>query len=125
MSQNLPTNAKQKPFYTLNKAENFMNDVITVTCRSPKKYRPNYVHLMQEDAMEIFSCIMFGNEYRDNPKIRSEYQMKAKVHMKRLTRLLDRAERVQCISPLEEADLGQKLAELEAMFDGWVGSNKI
>ena len=125
MTNRIPTKTKPKPFYTLNKAEELMNNVILVTSRSPKKFRPNYVHMMQEDAMQIFNCIFVGNEMRENPEVRKKYQMMAKIHMKRLTRLLDRAQRLQCITPIEEADLGQQLAILEDMFDGWTGSKKI
>ena len=116
---------QEKPFYTLNKAEDFMNNVIAVTSRSPKKFRPNYVHMMQEDAMGIFNCIFTGNEYRQNPEIRKKYQAETMIHIKRLTRLLDRAQRVQCITSIEEADLAQQLAQLTNMVNGWISSKNI
>lgn len=117
--------AKEKQFYTLNKAEEFMNNVINVTSRSPKKFRPNYVHMMQEDAMGIFNCIFKGNEYRQSPNIRRDYQQKTQMHIKRLTRLLDSAQRIQCITSTEETDLAQQLAQLTNMVNGWISSKKV
>lgn len=125
MNQQIPKGMKVPTFRTLDKAEEFMNNVITVTSHSPKKFRPNYVHMMQEDAMQIFNCIFVGNELRANEEMRRKYQMMAKIHIRKLTRLLERAQRVMCITPIEEADLGQQLAELNEMFDGWAGSKKI
>ena len=116
---------RERPFYTLNKAEEFMNNVINVTSRSPRKFRPNYVHMMQEDALGIFNCIFKGNEYRQSPDIRREYQLKLQIHIKRLTRLLDGAQRVQCITSIEEADLAQQLTQLTNMVNGWINSKNI
>ena len=116
---------KEKPFHTLDKAENLMNDVIMVTSHAPKKFRPNYVHMLQESAMAIFDDILFGNEYRYDEEMRKKYQKQAGIHMKRLTRLLERAQRVQCITMAEEADLGRQLAILQGMFEGWAGSKNI
>ena len=41
-----------------------------------------------------------------------------------MTRILERARRIQCITPVEELDLGGKLATVEEYFAGWSDSNK-
>lgn len=53
-----------------------------------------------------------------------KYTKQAEVNIRWMTRILERARRIQCITPVEELDLGGKLATVEEYFAGWSDSNK-
>lgn len=111
-------------FRLLDNAEELMIRTVMITTHSPKKYRQNVVHQMQEYTKLIYEYIYFANEYRDDKTKCMDYQKEAYVYIKMMNNILDRAERIQCITISEEAELGKLLATVQTIFEGWMSSDK-
>ena len=106
-------------------AEIFDDALVIVSAHAPKKFRNNIVHDLQKTSRYIVKCIFWANEYRmSDIQECLKYTKQAEVNIRWMTRRLERARRMQCITPVEELDLGGKLATVEEYFAGWSDSNK-
>lgn len=106
-------------------AEIFDDALVIVSAHAPKKFRNNIVHDLQKTSRYIVKCIFWANEYRmSDIQECLKYTKQAEVNIRWMTRILERARRIQCITPVEELDLGGKLATVEEYFAGWSDSNK-
>lgn len=116
---------KKKELHLLRYAEKFDDALVNVSAHAPKKFRNNIVHDLQKTSQYIVKCIFWANEYRmDDIQTCLKYMKQAEVNIRWMTRRLERARRMQCITPVEELDLGGKLATVEEYFAGWSDSNK-
>lgn len=105
-------------------AEKFDDALVNVSSHAPKKFRNNIVHDLQKTSQYIVKCIFWANEYRmSDIQECLKYTKQAEVNIRWMTRILERARRMQCITPVEELDLGGKLATVEEYFAGWSDSN--
>lgn len=103
----------------------FDDALVTVSAHAPKKFRNNIVHDLQVTSNNIVKSIFWGNEYRQSDIQEClKYTKQAEINIRWMTRRLERARRMQCITPVEELDLGGKLATVEEYFAGWSDSNK-
>ena len=106
-------------------AELFDDKLVTVSAHAPKKFRNNIVHDLQMTSENIVKSIFWANEYRQyDIQECLKYTKQAEINIRWMTRRLERARRMQCITPVEELDLGGKLATVEEYFAGWSDSNK-
>lgn len=116
---------KKKELHLLRYAEIFDDALVIVSAHAPKKFRNNIVHDLQKTSRYIVKCIFWANEYRmSDIQECLKYTKQAEVNIRWMTRILERARRIQCITPVEELDLGGKLATVEEYFAGWSDSNK-
>ena len=116
---------KKKELHLLRYAEIFDDAIVQVTAHAPKKFRNNIVHDLQKTSENIVKNIFWGNEYRQSDIQQClKYTKQAANNIHWMTRRLERARRMQCITPVEELDLGGKLATVEEYFAGWSDSNK-
>lgn len=116
---------KKKELHLLRHAEIFDDAMVTVSAHAPKKFRNNIVHDLQVTSNNIVKSIFWGNEYRQSDIQEClKYTKQAEINIRWMTRRLERARRMQCITPVEELDLGGKLATVEEYFAGWSDSNK-
>ena len=113
---------KKKELHLLRFAELFDDELVIVSAHAPKKFRNNIVHDLQKTSQHIVKCIFWANEYRMSDI--HECLKQAEVNIRWMTRILERARRMECITPVEELDLGGKLATVEEYFVGWSDSNK-
>ena len=105
-------------------AEKFDDALVNVSAHAPKKFRNNIVHDLQMTSVNIVKSIFWANEYRmSDIQECLKYTKQAEVNIRWMTRILERARRMQCITPVEELDLGGKLATVEEYFVGWSDSN--
>lgn len=105
-------------------AEKFDDALVNVSAHAPKKFRNNIVHDLQMTSVNIVKSIFWANEYRmSDIQECLKYTKQAEVNIRWMTRILERARRMQCITPVEELDLGGKLATVEEYFAGWSDSN--
>lgn len=115
---------KKKELHLLRYAEKFDDALVNVSSHAPKKFRNNIVHDLQKTSQYIVKCIFWANEYRmSDIQECLKYTKQAEVNIRWMTRILERARRMQCITPVEELDLGGKLATVEEYFAGWSDSN--
>lgn len=106
-------------------AELFDDALVLVSAHAPKKFRNNIVHDLQKTSRYIVKNIFWANEYRmSDIQECLKYTKQAEINIRWMTRILERARRIQCITPVEELDLGGKLATVEEYFAGWSDSNK-
>ena len=106
-------------------AELFDDKLVTVSAHAPKKFRNNIVHDLQMTSENIVKSIFWANEYRQSDiQACLKYTKQAEINIRWMTRRLERARRMQCITPVEELDLGGQLATVEEYFVGWSDSNK-
>lgn len=116
---------KKKELHLLRYAEIFDDAIVQVTAHAPKKFRNNIVHDLQKTSENIVKNIFWGNEYRQSDIQEClKYTKQAANNIRWMTRRLERARRMECITPVEELDLGDKLATVEEYFAGWSDSNK-
>ena len=116
---------KKNKFHLLRHAEIFDDAIVQVTAHAPKKFRNNIVHDLQKTSEKIVKNIFWGNEYRQSDIQQClKYTKEAENNIRWMTRRLERARRMECITPVEELDLGDKLATVEEYFVGWSDSNK-
>lgn len=116
---------KKKELHLLRHAELFDNKLVTVSAHAPKKFRNNIVHDLQMTSENIVKSIFWANEYRQSDIQEClKYTKQAEINIRWMTRRLERARRMECITPVEELDLGGKLATVEEYFVGWSDSNK-
>ena len=116
---------KKKELHLLRHAESFDDALVTVSAHAPKKFRNNIVHDLQKTSENIVKNIFWGNEYRQSDIQEClKYTKQAANNIHWMTRRLERARRMECITPVEELDLGDKLATVEEYFVGWSDSNK-
>ena len=116
---NNPKTKPVKEFRLLSKARYQYSQTIKITSHSPKKYRYNYVHVLQELSFNIWDNIFSANEYRETPSDAQQYLKEAKISIAKMTDLLDLTHIDQCITLKEEAELGELLGEIQIIFDGW------
>ena len=116
---NNPKTKPVKEFRLLSKARYLYSLTVKITSHSPKKYRYNYVHVLQNLAYSIWDNIFSANEYRETPTEANQYLKEAKISIAKMTDLLDLAHTDQCISLREESELGELLGEIQIIFDGW------
>ena len=106
-------------------AELFDDKLVTVSAHAPKKFRNNIVHDLQVTSNNIVKSIFWANEYRQyDIQECLKYTKEAENNIRWMTRRLERARRMECITPVEELDLGDKLATVEEYFVEWSDSNK-
>lgn len=116
---------KKNKFHLLRYAEIFDDELVTVSAHAPKKFRNNIVHDLQMTSENIVKSIFWANEYRQSDiQACLKYTKQAEINIRWMTRRLERARRMQCITSVEELDLGGKLATVEEYFAGWSDSNK-
>ena len=116
---------KKKELHLLRYAELFDDKLVTVSAHAPKKFRNNIVHDLQVTSNNIVKSIFWANEYRQSDiQLCLKYTKEAENNIRWMTRRLERARRMECITPVEELDLGGKLATVEEYFVGWSDSNK-
>lgn len=102
----------------------FDDALVTVSAHAPKKFRNNIVHDLQVTSNNIVKSIFWANEYRQSDIQQClKYTKEAENNIRWMTRRLERARRMECITPVEELDLGDKLATVEEYFAGWSDSN--
>jgi hypothetical protein len=115
---------KKKELHLLRHAEIFDDAMVTVSAHAPKKFRNNIVHDLQVTSENIVKSIFWANEYRQyDIQACLKYTKQAEINICWMTRRLERARRMECITPVEESDLGGKLATVEEYFAGWSDSN--
>ena len=114
---------KKKELHLLRYAELFDDKLVTVSAHAPKKFRNNIVHDLQMTSENIVKSIFWANEYRQSD-IQKCLKYTKQADIRWMTRRLERARRMQCITPVEELDLGGQLATVEEYFVGWSDSNK-
>lgn len=87
---------KKDELFVLTKAKDLVKYIITVTERSPKKFRFTLVSKIQNYALDIVEFLFLANNTAD-VKARIQYQDKAKINLDMLCYFCQIALENQCI----------------------------
>ncbi|MDO5591074.1 MAG: four helix bundle protein [Lachnospiraceae bacterium] len=124
---------KQSELAVITKAKELCSYVLTISDKSPKKFRFTLTSRLQNYAIGIVEQLLFANEVRMAVKsrrlleerlaMRRNYQQKAFTNMKMLAYLSQLAMEQQCILPKQYEQITKKLYDCQNMLGAWVKSD--
>lgn len=114
----------------ITKAKDLCDYVLTVTDKSPKKYRFTLVNRLQNYSLDALEAIIAANDVLikedglSEAKRRRELQQKAMTSLKTLGFMSEIAMRKQCILPKQYEQITGKISETQRLLTGWMNSDK-
>lgn len=125
LSLKIPYNSND--LIVITKAKKLCAYIITITERSPKKFRGVFVNRMQNHALDIIEDLLNANFIRidsiDNKHIREKYQKDAVVKLKMLGYISMVAESSKCILPKQYKQISIQIAEVINLLLAWKKSD--
>lgn len=109
---------KKSQLYVLVKAKELTKYLITVTERSPKKFRFTLVNRLQNYALDTIESILKANSLRDVTK-RMEEQDKAKELLNMLDSFAEISLQQGCILPKQYEKVSKLVAETLNYLQKW------
>jgi hypothetical protein len=109
---------KKSQLYVLVKAKELTKYLITVTERSPKKFRFTLVNRLQNYALDTIESILKANSLRDVTK-RMEEQDKAKELLNMLDSFAEISLQQGCILPKQYEQVSKLVAETLNYLQKW------
>lgn len=111
----------------ITKAKKLCAYIITITEKSPKKFRGVFVNRMQNHSLDIIENLLNANFIRidsiDNKRIREQYQKDAIVKLKMLGYISMVAESSKCILPRQYKQISIQIAEVINLLLAWKKSD--
>ncbi len=124
---------KQSELTVITKTKDLCRYVLTISDKSPKKFRFTLTNRLQNYAIAIVEQLLFANEVRmavkskrlleERLEIRKNYQQQAFTNMKMLAYLSQLAMEQQCILPKQYEQITKKLYDCQNMLGAWVKSD--
>lgn len=114
----------------ITKAKDLCNYVLTVTDKSPKKYRFTLVIRLQNYSLDALENVITANEVfiketgTSEAEKRLELQAKAMTDLKMLGFLSELAMEKQCILPKQFEQITGKISETQRLLAGWMNSDR-
>ena len=123
---------KQKPseLSVITKAKDLCSYVMTVTDKSPKRFRFTLVSRMQNYTLDIIEHLIMANEIYVSPgKARSAlerlaYQRKAMTRLKLLGYVSEIAMKQGCILPKQYEQITKKVFDTQNLLGAWMNSDR-
>lgn len=101
--------------------------IITVTEKSPAKFRGVFVNRMQNFSLEVLELLLQANFIRidslENKKKREEYQKEAIIKLKMLGYISMIAENSKCILPRQFKQISMQIGESINLIAAWKKSD--
>ena len=122
--------ARQDELSVITKAKELCSYIMTVTDKSPKRFRFTLVAKMQGYALNAIEHLYRANEVfvkkEDLQKIqeRLEYQHKALTELKLLAYISHLAMEQQCILVKQYEQITQKVSNCQNILGAWINSDK-
>lgn len=117
----------------ITKSKELCNYILTVTDKSPKKFRFTLVSRLQNYSLSIIENLLSANEVRvldvrnrvrsDRLEARRDYQQKAFTDMKLLSFMAQVSMEQQCILPKQYEQITKKLYDCQNLLGAWVKSD--
>ena len=114
----------------ITKAKNLCSYVLTVTDKSPKKFRFILVAKLQNNALDALESLFLANEIfvgdKDKRRIemRQDHQRKAMTHFKLLAYLAQLAMEQQCILPKQYEQITKQVYGCQNLLGAWMNSDR-
>ena len=117
----------------ITKSKDLCNYILTITDKSPKKFRFTLVSRLQNYSLAIIENLLSANEVRvldirnrirsDRLEARRDYQQKAFTNIKLLSFIAQVAMEQQCILPKQYEQITKKLYDCQNLLGAWVKSD--
>ena len=114
----------------ITKAKNLCSYVLTVTDKSPKKFRFTLVAKLQNNALDVLESLFLANEVfvgdKDKKRIemRQDHQRRALTHLKLLAYLAQLAMEQHCILPKQYEQITKRVYDCQNLLGAWMNSDR-
>ena len=114
----------------ITKTKNLCSYVLTVTDRSPKKFRFTLIAKLQNNALDALESLFLANELyvadQDISRIekRQDHQRKAMTHLKLLAYLSQLAMEQHCILPKQYEQITKQVYDCQNLLGAWMNSDR-
>ena len=112
------------------KAKDLCSYVMTVTDKSPKRFRFTLVSRMQNYALDVIENLYFANEIfvqagqKEQAEKRIVHQQKAQISLKLLGYIAQLAMEQQCILPKQYEQITRQVYDCRNLLGAWMTSDK-
>lgn len=127
------TVVKQSELTVITKAKELCSYVLTISNKSPKKFRFTLSSRLQNYSISIVEQLLYANEVRMSVKStkllekrleqRRNFQQQAFTNMKMLAYFSRLAMEQQCILPKQYEQITKKLYDCQNLLGAWVRSD--
>ena len=114
----------------ITKAKDLCSYIMTVTEKSPKRFRFTLVSRLQNYALDVIENLIMANEIYVSPgdarsaAIRISYQRAAMSRQKLLSYVSELAMKQGCILPKQYELITKQIYDAENMLGAWMNSDK-
>ncbi len=120
----------QSELLVITRAKELTTYIITVTEKSPKKFRFTLVSRLQNYSLDILEKLYLANDVMMNKsmtmedmKKRRKYQQNAMTKLRLLAYIAMVARESQCILPAQYAQISEKAVETQRLLYSWEQSD--
>ena len=112
------------------KAKDLCSYVMTVTDKSPKRFRFTLVSRMQNYALDVIENLYFANEIfvqagqKEQAEKRIVHQQKAQISLKLLGYIAQLVMEQQCILPKQYEQITRQVYDCRNLLGAWMTSDK-
>ena len=112
------------------KAKDLCSYVMTVTDKSPKRYRFTLVSRMQNYALDVIEDLYYANEVfvraedKEQAERRLAHQRKVQTSLKLLAYIAQLAMEQQCILPKQYEQITRKVYDCQNLLGAWMKSDR-
>ena len=115
---------KKHQLYVMTKAKDLAKYIITITEKSPKKFRYTLVARLQNHILDIIENLHLANSYERGSKERLELQESAKRKLVLLDYIAQLAMEQECILFKQYEQISKQQAETLMYLNKWATSDK-
>ena len=120
----------QSELSVITKAKELCSYVMTVTDKSPKRFRFTLVSRMQNYALDVIENLYIANEIfiqagrRDQAERRLMFQQKAQTTLRLLGYIAQLAMEQQCILPKQYEQITRQVYDCRNLLGAWMKSDR-
>lgn len=107
----------------ITRTKKLVSYIITITEKSPIKFRYSFVNKLHNLGMEIIEALYYANALDLNNPLRSDYQIKAKIKLSLLDYISEASYEAKCITMSQYANIGKEIYSILSLLEGWINSD--
>ncbi len=121
---------QQSELYVITKAKELCSYVMTVTGKSPKRFRFTLVSRMQNYALDVIENLYTANEIfvqaggENQAEQRLIFQQRAQTRLRLLGYIAQLAMEQQCILPKQYEQITRQVYDCQNLFGAWMKSDR-
>ncbi len=120
---------KQSELSVITKAKDLCSYIMTVTDKSPKRFRFTLVAKLQSYALNVIEYMYRANEVymkgnMNAMQIRLDFQHKALTELKLLSYIAQLSMEQGCILPKQYEQITKKVYDCQNMLGAWINSDR-